>query len=82
MPQDAFQQFADTEKWRKDNNLEALYEKIDITDYQEARSVVSGSDLTFVSLADTPSIPNGLVEGTNVVYRSICMKLASWIQKR
>lgn len=50
MPQDAFQQFADTEKWRKDNNLEALYEKIDITDYQEARSVVSGSNLIFVNL--------------------------------
>ncbi|KAL8788752.1 MAG: hypothetical protein Q9195_007159 [Heterodermia aff. obscurata] len=39
VPQDAFQQFSDTEKWRKDNDLEALYEKIDVHDYQEARSV-------------------------------------------
>ncbi|KAI4244552.1 MAG: hypothetical protein L6R42_010438 [Xanthoria sp. 1 TBL-2021] len=39
VPQDAFVQFKDTEKWRKDNNLDALYEKIDIQDYQEARSV-------------------------------------------
>ncbi|KAL8735013.1 MAG: hypothetical protein Q9166_001138 [cf. Caloplaca sp. 2 TL-2023] len=39
VPQDAFAQFKDTEKWRKDNNLDALYEKIDISDYQEARSV-------------------------------------------
>ncbi|KAL8975912.1 MAG: hypothetical protein Q9205_007983, partial [Flavoplaca limonia] len=39
VPQDAFAQFKDTEKWRKDNNLDALYEKIEIQDYQEARSV-------------------------------------------
>ncbi|KAL8696629.1 MAG: hypothetical protein Q9224_002696 [Gallowayella concinna] len=39
VPQDAFLQFKDTEKWRQDNNLDALYEKIDIQDYQEARSV-------------------------------------------
>ncbi|CAD6572780.1 MAG: hypothetical protein ASARMPREDX12_005445 [Alectoria sarmentosa] len=31
--------FKDTEIWRKDNDLDALYEKIDIHDYQEARSV-------------------------------------------
>ncbi|KAL8966058.1 MAG: hypothetical protein Q9183_003537 [Haloplaca sp. 2 TL-2023] len=37
--QDAFAQFKDTEIWRKENNLDALYEKIDISDYQEARSV-------------------------------------------
>ncbi|KAL8689622.1 MAG: hypothetical protein Q9218_004748 [Villophora microphyllina] len=39
VPQDAFVQFKDTEIWRKDNHLDALYEKIDIQDYQEARSV-------------------------------------------
>lgn len=41
VPQDAFVQFKDTEIWRKENQLDALYEKIDIHDYQEARSVVS-----------------------------------------
>ncbi|KAL8650655.1 MAG: hypothetical protein Q9210_003702 [Variospora velana] len=39
VPQDAFAQFKDTEHWRKENNLDALYERIDIRDYQEARSV-------------------------------------------
>lgn len=39
VPQDAFAQFKDTEIWRKENDLDALYEKIDIRDYQEARSV-------------------------------------------
>lgn len=38
--QDAFAQFKDTEIWRKQNQLDALYEQIDINDYQEARSVV------------------------------------------
>ena len=41
MPQDAFVQFKDTEIWRKQNDLEALYERIDIKDYWESRSVVS-----------------------------------------
>lgn len=41
VPQEAFIQFKDTEIWRKDNDLVALYDKIDIHDYQEARSVVS-----------------------------------------
>ena len=49
MPQDAFQQFVETEKWRKDNNLEALYERIDIHDYQEARSVVGHPPLLYMS---------------------------------
>lgn len=40
IPQDAFVQFKDTEIWRKENQLDALYEQIDINDYQEARSVV------------------------------------------
>lgn len=38
--QDAFAQFKDTEVWRKENQLDALYEQININDYQEARSVV------------------------------------------
>lgn len=41
VPQDAYIQFKDTEMWRKQNDLDALYEKIDIHDYLEARSVVS-----------------------------------------
>lgn len=41
VPKDAFAQFKDTEIWRKENKLDALYENIDIHDYQEARSVVS-----------------------------------------
>ncbi|KAG8529898.1 uncharacterized protein KY384_005379 [Bacidia gigantensis] len=39
VPQDAFIQFKDTELWRKENDLQALYEKIDIKDYRESRGV-------------------------------------------
>lgn len=47
VPEHAFAQFKDTEIWRKENKLDALYENIDIQDYQEARSVVrlGGSSL-------------------------------------
>ena len=48
MPADAFAQFKDTEIWRKQNDLEALYEKIDINDYWESRSVVSWKQLALV----------------------------------
>lgn len=37
----AFQQFKDTEEWRKDNKIEALYENIDVESYDEARRMVS-----------------------------------------
>ncbi|KAL1998582.1 hypothetical protein VTN02DRAFT_5934 [Thermoascus thermophilus] len=35
----AFQQFKDTEDWRKENKIEALYENIDVESYEEARRV-------------------------------------------
>ncbi|KAL2220143.1 putative phosphatidylinositol transporter [Thermoascus aurantiacus ATCC 26904] len=35
----AFQQFKDTEDWRRDNAIEALYENIDVDSYEEARRV-------------------------------------------
>lgn len=47
-PQDAFVQFKDTEIWRRDNKLDALYENIDIQDYLEARSVVSILDQSLI----------------------------------
>lgn len=36
-PQDAYTQFKDTEIWRKDYELDALYENIDIHEYQAMR---------------------------------------------
>ena len=37
VPADAYQQFKDTEAWRKANQLEVLYDTIDIDAYEETR---------------------------------------------
>ena len=83
VPQDAFAQFKDTEIWRKENDLDALYEKIDIRDYQEARSVVSGSFPKQASFKLTiPSTHNGQAVETNVAYLYISTRLANLIRRR
>ena len=41
VPKDAFQQFKDTERWRQVNELENLYNNIDVDNYDEARKLVS-----------------------------------------
>lgn len=41
IPKDAQQQFQDTEKWRKVNEIDKVYENIDIENYDEARRLVS-----------------------------------------
>ncbi|KFY09705.1 hypothetical protein V491_08031 [Pseudogymnoascus sp. VKM F-3775] len=38
--QDAFQQFKDTEEWRAANQLETLYETIDLQHFEETRRLV------------------------------------------
>lgn len=37
IPNDAFVQFKDTEDWRKENQLDKLYETIDIEEYEQTR---------------------------------------------
>nr|POE96905.1 sec14 cytosolic factor [Quercus suber] len=37
VPQDAFGQFKDTEDWRKENKIDALYQTIDIDEYDQTR---------------------------------------------
>ncbi|KAK3984344.1 CRAL-TRIO domain-containing protein [Cladorrhinum sp. PSN332] len=39
VPADAFQQFKDTEEWRKSNQLDVLYDTIDVDAYEETRSL-------------------------------------------
>lgn len=41
----SFVQFRDTEDWRRDNNIEALYENIDVESYEASRRMVSLSRL-------------------------------------
>ena len=40
VPQEAFTQFKDTEDWRKTNQLEELYESIDVDEYEQTRRLV------------------------------------------
>ncbi|KAL1303320.1 hypothetical protein AAFC00_006723 [Neodothiora populina] len=37
VPQDAFHQFKDTEDWRKENQIDKLYDTIDVTEYDQSR---------------------------------------------
>ncbi|KAF2859533.1 CRAL/TRIO domain-containing protein, partial [Piedraia hortae CBS 480.64] len=37
VPQDALGQFRDTEEWRKENQLDSLYETIDLAEYEASR---------------------------------------------
>ena len=41
VPTDALQQFADTEAWRQANQIDTVYENIDLKDYEETRKLVS-----------------------------------------
>jgi hypothetical protein len=45
----AWGQFKDTEDWRKENAIEALYENIEVESYDAARRMV-GCAATLVSL--------------------------------
>ena len=47
--QDAYQQFSDTEAFRKANQIEVLYDTIDIDKYEETRKLVC---------QDIPTIPD------------------------
>ena len=40
MPQDAYVQFAETEKFRNANEIEKLYDTIDIDSYEASRKLV------------------------------------------
>ena len=40
VPQDALGQFQDTEKWREANEIDNLYENIDVEAYEETRKLV------------------------------------------
>jgi hypothetical protein len=41
IPSEAFGQFKDTEDWRKDIQLEKIYDTIDINEYEQTRVLVS-----------------------------------------
>jgi hypothetical protein len=38
----AFEKFTGTEQWRKDNQLDELFESIDIEEFEKTRKIVGG----------------------------------------
>jgi len=40
VPNEAFKQFKDTEDWRKENNLNEIFNTIDIEEYEQTRRLV------------------------------------------
>jgi hypothetical protein len=51
---DALNQFTDTEDWRKANQLDQLYETIDIEHYEETRHLVPSPHSFQISLLTSP----------------------------
>ena len=54
---DALNQFTDTEDWRKANQLDQLYETIDIEHYEETRHLVPSSPLLPNFPSNLPLVP-------------------------
>lgn len=76
---DALQQFVATEEWRKANELDKLYETIDVDQYEQTRLLVrnlqdhlwyAGRWTTYTRC----SIPNGRVDETDAASPSISTK--------
>jgi hypothetical protein len=40
VPQEAFKQFKDTEDWRKDQNIDDLFEIIEVEEFEQTRQLV------------------------------------------
>jgi len=43
VPQEAFKQFKDTEDWRKDQNIDDVFETIEVEEYEQTRKLVLSS---------------------------------------
>lgn len=69
VPQDALGQFKDTEDWRKKNEIDKLYDTIDIADYDETRALVRIRCAASPYCADLRSIPNGQADGTSAGFQ-------------
>jgi hypothetical protein len=67
VPQDAFGQFKDTEDWRKENQLDTLYETIDIHEYEQTRRLYP----QWTGRRDRRGIPIYVFEVANLDYKDV-----------
>ena len=73
--QDAFVQFKDTEEWRKTNQIDRLYDRIDVDEYDAGRKLVCGEQCHLVNLVlITCSIRNGQAAETNEASHSMSLR--------
>jgi hypothetical protein len=85
VPADAYSQFKDTEDWRKANQLEALYETIDLEHFEETRRLVClcpAYHITSMILKYMHSTHNGPVDETSAVFQYMSTKLNISTRKR
>ncbi len=72
VPQEAFKQFKDTEDWRKDQNINELFEIIEAEEYEQTRQLVTTScsfSLAALCLTAALSTLNGLADAISAVSR-------------
>ncbi|KXT08445.1 hypothetical protein AC579_5610 [Pseudocercospora musae] len=67
IPQDAFKQFKDTEDWRQQNQLDTLYETIDIEEYEATRRLYP----QWTGRRDNRGIPFYVFEVGQVNYKDV-----------
>lgn len=77
MATDALTQFADTEEWRKANQIDQLYETIDLEQYEETRMLVSSDYLHIRQDTDVFSTHNG--QGDEIAEEYLYMSTKSSI---
>ena len=78
VPADAYKQFKDTEDWRRNNEIDKLYDTIDIAEYDETRRLVCvayGAICFCANDCIICSIRNGPGDEINVGFRFMFSKL-------
>lgn len=67
IPKDAFAQFKDTEDWRKENQLDTLYETIDVNEYEQTRRLYP----QWTGRRDKRGIPIYVFEVAGIDYKDV-----------
>lgn len=67
MPQEAFTQFKDTEDWRRETQIDKLYENIDVDEYEQSRRLYP----QWLGVRDKRGIPLYLFEVSHLDAKAV-----------
>lgn len=83
VPTDAFGQFQDTEDWRKENQIDKLYENIDVQEYDAARRLVGwpGYTTRMKNMAHIDEVPSMDREARSSRHTRLCFRSCSLEQQ-